>query len=432
MLIRFEVSNYRSIHEPVELSMVAIDTDRAAARPQEPLGHSLLTTAGIYGPNASGKTNLLQALDWLQLAIAKSMTDWDDGIPVEPFVFSQDENLETSFEIEFSIDGTRFEYLLSLDFESVQYEALFHYPYKKRRLLFEREGIDQFKLQRGLGHLSGVRKLLAPRVLALTALRRFDDRLFTSFLDEFLRMDINGRSMRRSAGWYPDWITYGLTESKSKSGDVSKRMSSDSDEGRRAKAVAMLRLADESIVDFEFRSDIAGGDTLTSDLEDEANHLIPRRRRAYLVYETKLGRKRLGFAKSVSDGTRRWFTLIPPILRSLEFGTILVVDELDSSLHPAISAQLIDMFQRTDTNPHGAQLIFSSHDTSLLKHLNRDEVWITEKDENGATQLGSLADFAAEYVRRDRNLEKAYLSGRFGGIPDVNDQDFLRALGLIG
>jgi AAA15 family ATPase/GTPase len=135
---------------------------------------------------------------------------------------------------------------------------------------------------------------------------------------------------------------------------------------------------------------------------------------------------------SESDGTRTWFGLIGPVLTALKEGLLVVFDELDASLHPMLSAQLIKLFHDPATNPLGAQLIFSSHDTSLLNHLNRDQIWLTEKLEDGATRLGALAEFAGERVRKSQNLEKAYLHGRFGALPDVDRTEILRALGLIG
>ena len=107
-------------------------------------------------------------------------------------------------------------------------------------------------------------------------------------------------------------------------------------------------------------------------------------------------------------------------------------DELDASLHPTLSAQLIHLFHDPVTNPRGAQLVFTSHDTSLLNHLNRDEVWLTEKNPDGSTRLGALADFAGERVRKSQNLENAYLDGRFGALPQLDQAELLRALGLIG
>lgn len=133
-----------------------------------------------------------------------------------------------------------------------------------------------------------------------------------------------------------------------------------------------------------------------------------------------------------SEGTRAWFQLIGPVLSALRSGSLLLFDELDASIHPTLSAQLIKLFQSRATNPRGAQLVFTSHDTSLLNHLNRDEVWLTEKAEDGSTRLGALAEFAGERVRKSMNLETAYLHGRFGALPDIDQTELLRALGLIG
>lgn len=97
-----------------------------------------------------------------------------------------------------------------------------------------------------------------------------------------------------------------------------------------------------------------------------------------------------------------------------------------------MSAELLRIFHNPVTNPRDAQLIFTSHDTSLLNYLNRDEVWLTEKQADGSTRLGALADFAGERVRKSQNLENAYLHGRFGALPQVDQTALLRALGLIG
>lgn len=124
--------------------------------------------------------------------------------------------------------------------------------------------------------------------------------------------------------------------------------------------------------------------------------------------------------------------MIWPVLQALDTGSLLAVDELDASLHPTLSAELVRIFHRSDTNPKGAQLLFTAHDTSLLNHLNRDEAWLTEKGVDGKTKLGSISDFADERVRRSTNLESYYLRGKFGAVPDIDRAGFLRQLGLIG
>src|SRR5262249_40790800 len=120
MLIRFEVANFRSILDPVELSMVAIDSDRAEARAVPNLGESLLPVAAIYGANASGKSNVLAALAWLTTAVLESLRSWDGKIPVEPFAFAEGHGRPTEFTVELVIAGGRFEYVVELDRQTVR------------------------------------------------------------------------------------------------------------------------------------------------------------------------------------------------------------------------------------------------------------------------------------------------------------------------
>jgi hypothetical protein len=118
------------------------------------------------------------------------------------------------------------------------------------------------------------------------------------------------------------------------------------------------------------------------------------------------------------------------VLGALRTGQVLLFDEIDASLHPRLSAHLLGLFQASETNPRGAQLIFTTHDTSLLGHLNRDEVWLTEKGDDGATRLTALAEYGGDKVRRSTNLERAYLQGRFGAVPQVDEFALRQALGL--
>lgn len=442
MLIRFEASNYRSIAEGVELSMVAVDRDREAARDAPHLGESLLTRAAIYGPNASGKSNVVSALAWLRDAVEDSLRLWEDEIPLEPFAFGPGPAESSEFVIETTVDGVRFEYIVELDARHISYEGLFHYPEKKRRRIFEREG-SELKLQRGLGALAGTRELLTERTLALSGARRFDEPLVTNFARELLNIQVlgqlprrgpSGMFYRRSMSGLPGrfnttrWFDREGNEqatlfSPEIDGQISLR--NESEEwpalSRRQQALALLRLADLGIEDVVVDKQEAlsvGGETMTQ-------------RRLRLVHRSGNHSAPLDFSVE-SEGTRTWFGLIGPVLTALQAGSIVIFDELDASLHPTLSAELLRVFQSPVTNPHGAQLIFTSHDTSLLNHLNRDEVWLTEKQADGSTRLGALAEFAGERVRKSQNLESAYLHGRFGALPQVDQTEFLRALGLIG
>ncbi|TDV46846.1 AAA family ATPase [Actinophytocola oryzae] len=418
MLVRFEVSNFRSIRQPVELSMVAVDRDRVESRPAPNLGEHLLTVAAVFGPNASGKSNILAALNWLRTGIRDSLRFWDDEIPVELFAFV-DSPGPSQFTVEAVVSGVRFEYVVELDREAVHYEGLFHYPEKKRRRIFEREGTE-FTLQRGLGSLSGTRELLTSRALALSIARRFDEPLVADFANYLI--DTQALGPRASVPEYPRgdrWArrshvtsTRQLFERLDDNGQETLLGVDDPLEKDRRQVLALLRMADLGIVDVLVERD-------------------RRTQRVRLVHRTEDGTRPLDFSAE-SEGTRTWFDLIGPVLSALREGSLFLFDELDASLHPTLSMHLIRLFHDPATNPRGAQLIFTSHDTSLLNHLNRDEVWFTEKLEDGATRLGALAEFAGERVRRSQNLEKAYLHGRFGALPDVDRTEILRALGLIG
>lgn len=427
MLIRFEFENFRSVLDPVELSMVAVDSDRPEARAIPNLGESLLHVAAIFGPNASGKSNIIEALAWLRDAVRSSLRSWDEGIPIEPFAFVNGPGRPTEFTVESMIDGVRFEYALELDSHAVAYEGLFHYPEKKRRRIFERDGME-LKLQRGLGHLGGTRSLLTDRTLVLSAARRFEEPLVTRFAEDLLNIQALGltpRSRRSVLGAWP--ATARLFEPEADFGQIPLFETDGQDDlsaaDERAQALALLRLADLGIEDVALVKE--------AELESGRARRPGREGRLRLMHRTADGPVALEFEQE-SEGTRTWFRLIGPLLSALRKGSVLLFDELDASLHPTLSAQLIRLFQDRATNPRDAQLIFTTHDTSLLNQLNRDEVWLTEKSETGATRLGALAEFAGERVRSSVNLEKAYLHGRFGALPETDRTELLRALGLIG
>lgn len=188
----------------------------------------------------------------------------------------------------------------------------------------------------------------------------------------------------------------------------------------RTSALAMLRFADLGIEDVRRVPEqyTIGGTT---------------RERQKLVFIHRSGAQEVPFELAdESVGTETWFQLIGPALYVLRHGRILLFDEIDASLHPRLSARLLELFHDPVTNPHGAQLIFTTHDTSLLNHLNRDEVWLTEKDQNGATSLTALAEFGGDKVRKSLNLERAYLQGRFGAVPELDQAALRRALDLAG
>jgi uncharacterized protein len=417
VLLRFEVENHRSILDPAELSMIAVDEERAATRGFDLLNERVLTVAGIYGPNASGKSNVLEALVWLSLAVKRSLRAWGPTVPRDPFRFGRGPESPSTYDVEMVAGGVRYAYHVELDDAQVLYEALHSYPERRRRILFERDGLD-IEFRRGLGGLAGTRELLTPTTLALSAAMRADHPEIQPFGLSLSGIGVRGIAplrMRRLAGALPLsrlHRTERIFEDVGVPGQASL-FDDDSEFAPRSEheaALELLRFAELGIDDVQ--------------VVQEEDHQVRLTHKA--------GDQDLPFdLGDESAGTRTWFALIGPMLDALRRGQILLFDEIDASLHPKLSARLLELFQDPVTNPRGAQLIFTTHDTSLLNHLNRDEVWLTEKRGDGATTLTALAEYGGDKVRRSLNLEKAYLQGRFGAVPELDQVALRRALGAI-
>lgn len=416
MLLRFSVENFRSIHAPAELSLMAIDGDRDVVRHPAGTGLGVLPAAGVFGANASGKTNVLLGLAWLSRAARDSLRDWDESIPVDPFALLGSLAPRSSFTADLLLDGVRFEYLLDVTSERVEYEALFYYPKRYRKRLFERDG-SKISLETGrFPSPVDIKRVLTDRVLLLTLLPRLGEDPQITGVHHALRsiqpLGTGLHAPRHTLGpigpGIPPETLLALDESRAQ-------------DDHRARALALLRCADLGIT----------GATVIREQVDTglAGHTLRRQR---LRLQHGHGESaRLFDLDQESAGTIEWLRTIGPALKALEQGTVLLCDEIDASLHPVLSVELLHLFQSPQTNPRGAQLLFTTHDTNLLNRLNRDEVWLTQRNQDGSTYLGPLSDFAGESVRRSTNLERAYLAGRFGALPDIRAAEVQRALGLI-
>lgn len=419
MLLRFQVSNHRSILDPVELSMIAVDDDRSATRGFERLSERVLTTAGIYGPNASGKSNVLDALHWLSYAVATSLFAGGDSMARDPHRFGNGPDKPSTFDMDFVVEDIRHGYQLEVDDSAVLYESLCSYPERRRRILFEREG-DEVHFRRGLSGTGGTKELLTPTTLLLAAANRVGDPAIKVAGRAISRIaEINARGFDRGWGRQPIMFSSLASDTYSQMEDTGIREQQVFGSVTRGEAaMELLRLADPGITDFD-----------VVELEDRTTGATHEQ----LVFVHHDGDRPTRFwPQEESAGTQMLFGLLGPALEALRQGQVLLFDEADASLHPRLSARLIELFRDPHTNPRGAQLILATHDTSLLNTLNRDEVWLTEKDSNGATRLTALAEFGGDKVRRSLNLERAYLQGRFGAIPDVDHIDVRRALGVAG
>lgn len=392
--------------------MIAVDDDRPATRGFERLPERALTVAGIYGPNASGKTNVLDAIAWLSNAVARSLRGWEDEVPRDPHRFGDAPTEPSTFDMDLMVDEVRYSYWLEVDDSGVQYESLFSYPERRRRTLFEREG-EKVEFRRGFEAVRGIRQLQTPTTLILSAAMRLRSHPAVEVGRAISRIGVLGLRRRRQPMRALPMIPPSPSTARlflEDQDEVHHR--SIADEGHRRSALEMLRWADPGI------------DRVR--VEDDAD----QRRQIQLVRQ--LDDEPVGLdIEDESDGTKRWFRMLGPVLKTLDQGHVLLCDEIEASLHPELSARLIKLFQDPTVNPSGAQLIFTTHDATLLNSLNRDEVWLTEKTKGLVTSLKALAEFSGERVRRSVNLEKAYLRGRFGAVPEIDHSAVREAIGLL-
>jgi hypothetical protein len=415
MLLRFRVANHRSIRDEQTLSLVSVP------RRGESKKLSTVRVAGIYGANASGKSNVLSALRWMQFAISESHQRWSPskGVPRHPFRLPGAASGPPSFfELDFLHDGIRYSYGFEADDTEILGEWLNTFPKGRPKQLFDRTGPTDVTFGRSLtGETHRILKLTRPNSLYLSTAAANNHPLLTALYDHIgeniwfaQHSDINER--RRLA------LAKELLKDEIFKYFVNQLVRI---AGLGVDAAEIID-AQEDLERAENVEQLAGIGRFVS---IESSHTDIRLRRASgAVLELS----------EESSGTRVWLSLLGHSLAAIVSGGVLVADEIDSHLHPLLSSTLIRIFKDPVINPKGAQLVFASHDTTLLSSMledeimARDEVWFTEKDSSDATSLYSLAKF---HPRRDENIERGYLQGRYGAVPYI-DFDSIREIFMKG
>ncbi len=403
MLIESRVQNYRSLRSEqvltLEATSVSDETDR---RPRKVSGHSeeLLPVAALYGANASGKTNLLSAIGFMRSAVMDSHRSWepDQVIARDPFAWAGERSNPSLFEITFLIDSVRYQYgFVAADLTFVE-EWLHAWPNGKKQTWFERDE-DSFKFGENLkGENKVIEQVTRPNSLFLSA-----------------AVQNRHRQLEPIFGWFKNLglvnLSFGLRYEASNFELAELLESSHSEKhGKTLKFLdqfrEMLRNADLGVIDVRV---ISEPDVFQA----------WKRFRFDLKHKNSDKDSWLPLSEE-SKGTQTIFRIGLPILRAIQDGSPLIVDELEASLHPVLALQIVNLFNDPVRNPKNAQLLFTTHDTNLLgstlgeSALRRDQVWFTEKDKEGATLLYPLTDY---HPRKVENLERGYLQGRYGAIP---------------
>lgn len=425
MLIDFSVTNYRSILERQTLSMAAssyfkeleaLNTFDVGLVEKVP---RLLRSTVLYGPNASGKSTLIQALKFVKDRVLNSQKESQagDAIDTVPFKLTADSRAaDSEFEVTFVEQGVRYEYGFRCNRERFTEEWLLAYPLGRAQKWFHRvfdpeAGKDVYKFNKSF---EGDRKrqdwkaqTRANALFFSTAIQLNNEQLKPAFDWFRRRLKVIDSAHNLAAGYTVDRCK---------------------DDAVKSRVIEFINSADLSITDIRLEELFFSTDMLPKEMpsafreelvRDMTGKKMPAR--VTFIHNDIQTQEAIEFDESEeSDGTRALFAFAGPWLDVTDNERVLVVDELDTSLHPLLVHHLV---KRLHHNNSKAQLIFTTHDTTLLsqKLLRRDQVWFMEKDASRATRLYPLSDFSP---RENEAVERGYLNGRYGGIPFLKELDF--------
>ena len=314
------------------------------------------------------------------------------------------------FETLFVVDGRKFEYGFCVSDDVVEEEWLFAWPNNRKQMWFEREA-DSIQFGQHLhGPNAAVKDVTRPNALFLSAAAQHGHQQLKSLYAWFRRvlpMNTVGRS-------HPAFLGLSIYEMIVPADDVQRSLfpADETEKSLWTRIRELLRFADIGIVDVK---------RLASEGEQRGRSI--RRPRIFFQHQINDDDSWLALEEE-SEGTKTLFRMAPSVFRALETGGLLLVDELEASLHPLIGLAIVKLFNCPRANPKNAQVVFTTHDTNLLGNtvgdppLRRDQIWFTEKDDSGATKLYPLTDYKP---RKEENLERGYLQGRYGAIPFLGD-----------
>ncbi len=431
MIIDFTVTNFRSIKDEQTFSLYAQTpggylTENVSYPAGDKIG--VLKTAGFYGANASGKSNLLLAFHVLRYIIMGSGNLKDgDAIPCyEPYLLSEDsKSSPTRFEVEFFVPSSeskqtkalRYRYCVAFTACKIVEESLFSYPSSQQAMLFNRGTEDTWQTVTFGSLYKGGKKRL-PFFANNSYLSKAGDSadtpqmirdIYNYFRKNLTHLDANERLHRLN--WLEETE---LVE----------------------KVAVLLSLVDIGISNISVQertdSDVI---QLPTDIPEDIKKLIlkDRKYKPLFLHSTEAGNMELFEEEKESDGTIKLFHLAPLIIETLSEGGVLIMDELDNSMHPFMAELIIKLFNDTRINKGNAQLIFSTHNINLMSSelLRRDQIWFTEKQQ-GMTRFYSLDDFDKKKIKPQSPFNQWYAEGRFGAIPAINYQGIVELFNVAG
>jgi uncharacterized protein len=408
MLLRFKFSNYRSFRSEQKLSLVAgpLNDHPEGVFKIPGVKEPVLPVAAIYGANASGKTTVLRALQFMSRAVHQSHRLWEpeQPIPLEPFVGEAPES-PTRFVVDFIQADIRRQYGFAMNSAAVLEEWLLAYPNGKKQTWFNRKAGEPISFSEKLaGENRVIEHLTRKNSLFLSAAAQNNHEMLRPIYD-----------------WFWTTLVF-VTGDRSEEAKQTIKMCEEDSETH-ALITRLLNVADLGIADISITESTGGlADQIRRAMLEHA--IVPRT--VKLLHRINGALVPLELEQE-SAGTAAYLALLGPLVEALRWGGVICVDELDSSLHPLLAVGTMRLFEDRSQNPKCGQLIFNTHDTNLLNTgiLRRDQIWFTEKDAKGESHLYPLTDFKP---RREENLESGYLQGRYGAIPFIHSDEFVTSL----
>lgn len=411
MLIEFSVENFKSIKDKAILSLVSTKDDSLQSNlinctQIEP--DKLLKTAVIYGANASGKSNIISAINFLKALVLNSHNHQQgQGVAFTPFKLDKETiNKPTKMEAIFIQKNIKYVYGVSFIKEKIIDEYLYYYPNGKKAKVFERKNTIQYEFT------------IEQQVQEFIAKRTLDNMLYLSKSTQ--------EKYEKTANAF-EWFREILQILPPiEQIDLSKFTVDLIKNDPSFKELVLKALCEADIGIEDLKTDIRK--VSASDLPDffppQIKEMIISDKLSTLQQiDIKTSHKgvEFNFNSEESEGTKRIFSIIGPIIDSLRNGMVLIVDELDIRLHHLLNLFLINLFHDPTQNKSNAQLIFTTHNVLLLDQdlFRRDQIWFTEKNNNtGSTDLYSLWEYSP---RKDKDIKKGYLAGKYGALPFIKD-----------
>jgi AAA15 family ATPase/GTPase len=420
MINRFSFENVLSFKEPQELSMIASAKkerlfDDSQNYVETAKDSETLSSAVLYGANASGKSNLVKALHQFRNLIFFGNQNLDSReFSIPNFQLDAEKaKLPVQFEVECYWKEKSYRYGFSLLNSGLEEEWLYVKEKRETEVFYRKRQEFTIPTKNKILHELTSKKMVHSKAFLVTIGAQFNDASCAGFLDWISHFNIISGLEDHA---YKDYTVRRMKESRAFS----------------QKVVELIKFADFGIEDISINS-IPGqnikftvGDNSAVEVEPgTVDDLMSKR---FVMNSNGLPElKEFHFGVFESAGTQKFAHIAGPILDVLEKGSVLVIDELDTKLHPELTERLVLMFHNKEINKNHAQLIFTSHNTNLLdaKIFRRDQIFFVEKDSFGASHLYSLADFKKDgkSTRNDENIELNYLKGKYGALPFLGDFD---------